>query len=156
MAEPVYSDTNFGQLLYDAHQKVLGITFAVGAGELADASKQIRKVPWDLNLPTPNLIVSPVPETVQGGTNGEDDVVYGVMVTLVTKTNRDPVLHIYRELKWREQIRQAFHNKIDWTTTTGIVICTVEPGEALIPEAFRINYDAQYLLLRCQVREVRT
>lgn len=152
MPEPVYSDTNYGTLLYDAHQKILGLSLY----NITSANTVVRKVPWDLNLATPSCIVSPTGETQIPGTNGEDDVEYGVMVTLCTRTNRDPDLHIYRELKWRQDVRQAFHNKIDWCSLPSLILCTVEPGDALIPEAFRINYDAQYLLLRCRIREVRT
>ena len=69
----------------------LDLTGVTGATPLPDGRVYLRKLPSDINLTKPCVIVSlgPVAETEARGPNAEDDWGYPVLVTIVIAANQD-------------------------------------------------------------------
>ncbi len=87
------------------------------------------------------------------GTNLKDDVGYGFGVTLLKKSNselaKDPMTDVQA---WRRAIVRHFSNESP-LRSSGSYTCTVEPGKAVIPEAWHNQLDATALIIRCWVLE---
>jgi hypothetical protein len=128
------------------------------------AEVERRKKFWDLELPTPNIVVCPAPELINpsDGTNEQDDIQYAFMASILAASNRD---HTEATAGWlffcRREIRKAFMHKPALTgptalpTDCAIIDVVVEPGDKYINEAVRMNYDAAYQVIRYTVRENR-
>ena len=162
-------DTVYGTILVKAKERIV----AASLPSIATGRVQIRKLAWpdapdttgdDALLP-PCIIVSPRPEIVnwRDGTNERDDVVYAFMVSMVLANGRDLTTKgIGLQLAWRQTIRRLFHNKSlnTWSLTlpTGCSFTQsyVESGDQFIEQPKRMQYDAQYWLVRVKVREPRT
>lgn len=128
----------------------------------------IQSLAWmpDPNdTPPPYVLVSPAPETTpwDEGTNERDDVVFGVVVSIVLANQRNVTRALGLQLYWRERIRRAFQNKtiadlseyLTFTDTTALLRTSVESGDKFIEAAKRDMRDAQYYLIRFRVREAR-
>lgn len=89
----------------------------------------------------------------QNGTNVKDDVGYGFGVTLIKKSNgalaKDPMTDVQA---WRRAITRHFSYQAP-LRSSGCYTCNVEPGQAVIPEAWHNQVDATALIIRCWVLE---
>lgn len=128
---------------------------------IAKDNRHLRRFPWDDGLTCPYVTLSPSPEVISpdDGTNEQDDIGYGFMLAVVSANNGmvgDKWLDTL--LYWRWQLQRAFLNqtrRLVLPDGTFQLRTIVRPGEALIPEAFRENRDAQYLFVQTLIRENR-
>lgn len=148
------NDSSFGRLIDGAVTKLQ----AVGLTDIPNDRIVWRKRPWDKNLQTPYCIVSPAPEELTDKTNDQTEVYYNLMISLVWASNLNLVEGLGRELVWRQQVFTALHHARDIATLQAghaLLDVLVEPGEPILPEAFRDRFDAQYLLVKCWTRQNR-
>lgn len=132
---------------------------------MPDEKIVVRKMPWDTDIEPPYIIVSPPPETTnwQEGTNEKDVTVFAVLVSIVLANARDVTIKgMGLQLYWRERIRLKFQNKSP-ATWSELVLPSgwffthswVESGDKFIEAAKRDQRDAQYYVIRVQVKEPR-
>ena len=138
---------------------------ALGLTDVASASVVVKKTPladwvkeadglaWPLVLITP---MKPALPPMQGS-NVQDDVVYGVLVTLVDDDNQEKTLEVNHNkyLLWLEKIRKAFHNK-GLSNVDTVYTCHVEQYEPVLPGAWQANKWASALLITAFSRETRS
>lgn len=124
----------------------------------------IRENAWDSDLTPPYIIISPFPEATpwQEGTNEADHTTFAVLVTIVLANTRDTTTKgMGLQLYWRERLRRKFqnHSTATWTITllSGcfFVRSFVESGDKFIEAAKRLQRDAQYYVIRVQIKETR-
>ena len=125
----------------------------------------IRKLPWQTDdVPPPYITVSPPPPTTtwSEGTNEMDSPVYGAMIAMVLANGEVTTKGMGLQLYWRERVYKAFnnHSPATWTAVTlptgnFFVHSWIESGDQFIELAKRMQYDAQYLMLRVRVKEPR-
>lgn len=128
----------------------------------------VQSLAWMPNpddVPPPYVIISPAPESTpwDDGTNERDEVVFGVIVSLVLANQRNMVRGMGLQLYWRERIRRAFQNKtiaaladyLAFTDSSALIRTSVESGDKFIEAAKRDQRDAQYYVIRFRVREGR-
>lgn len=90
------------------------------------------------------------------GTNLRDDVVYPVSVVILSSENRSNT-NRERNLKWRQQIRRAFHHqRLSGVTAGHAWKCEVRPGAIADRPRWLQNQHAQVLVVAVTVREPRT
>lgn len=94
---------------------------ATGVVVEPDPTDQARTKPFVAVFPA-----APEEVPLDGGDNARDQVIYKFYVALVAARSQDNAKLL---LKWREQIRQAFHNKRPFTLT----------GATLDPIAVRLG-----------------
>lgn len=87
------------------------------------------------------------------GTNTSTDVGYGFSVTLILASNS----HLGKTaqqtlLDWREKIRQHFQYASP-LRDEGSYTCSVEFAGVVLPGAWKLQYDASALIVRCWVLE---
>lgn len=128
---------------------------------LHPASVVLRKLPTDRNLSIPCVIVSlvPMPESLEGTLNNSDDYGYPCMVTIVNANNQDLTV-AEPELKWREQIKQAFNNKRPDALVAAVSVplrpCRWEPAPVLDLNLFQqANLFVSAAIVRVITRELR-
>lgn len=113
-------------------------------------------------LPMPCVVVAKTQELFNdlAGTNGADDIGYGVAILLVRSSSStldgssDNVRQLY---DWRERIVKAFYNRRPaFRVSSACHLRTqIVSGDPLIPQQWLRNRDAQSLSLRFYYREVR-
>lgn len=127
----------------------------LGLGGIAGSSIVIRKTPWNRNLATPGIFVTPSSEVpIEPATNARDDIGYGVQLTVVRASNQDVSANLAAELSWREQISRAFRESA-LAGVDEIYTVRFEPGPVIDAASFAAQYDVQTLVLRCVARETR-
>ena len=148
---------------YNCMVQVQTVIRALGLTDIASASVVVKKLPLErvkendgLNFPV--VMITPVRPTLNpaAGDNVQDDVVYGVLVTLMDADNQEKTLaaNLPRNLLWLEQIRRAFHCKRLANVAT-VYTCAVEPAEPVLSQAWAQNLWASALLLKFTSREHR-
>lgn len=159
-AAKAMTDSNEGLILTAIHTRIV----ALALPQINAANVVIRSLPWDSELSPPYVIVSPAPEAAQWdqGTNEKDRIIFGSMVSIVVANTRDlSTTNMAISLFWRQRIRRCFQNvgkaTFNPTLLTGCFHehTYVESGEKFIDTAKRMNYDAQYLLIRTKIKESR-
>lgn len=133
------------------------------ASALPDAQVYLRKLPTDRAVPLPAVIVAvpPSPETLDTpGAVGADDWGYPCWVVLVVAANGDLTIDGDYELRWRQQIRDTFHNRRPSAVVSALSVplkrCVVEPGPVIDVSLFQqANVWVSSLLVRVVTREVR-
>lgn len=89
----------------------------------------------------------------QNGTNVSTDVGYGFSVTLIKVSNSELGKTAQQTLlDWREKIRLHFHNKSP-LRSQGSYYCSVEFAGVVLPGAWKMQYDASAIIVRCWVLE---
>lgn len=148
-------DSNFGALLAETESQLKTLNL-----EGIHNNVSVRKLPWQKKPDCPQAIVSPAAETIliREGKSGAYDVRYRILVSLLNPKNRDLCADLGDELLWRQRVRQHFHWKnarfaAASLTSACVVHVTVEPGEPLVPQQFRLMVDAQYCVLNIRTRE---
>ena len=122
----------------------------------------IEKVPAGRNLSTaiglPAIVLSPERAAMPAaeGTNGADDVHYGVLVSIFDRDNQEPSLgaNLDRHLLWRQQIARAFRNQ-RLPGVPEVINSEVEPAEGLLDEAWKRELMTTAMRLRFTSRESR-
>lgn len=115
-----------------------------------------RKLPQDDGVTLPALFMTPVPETEGKSTNTSDDVGYGVQVTIVQASNRDPEASMDRLFYWREEAMDTFRSKrLAGAGDANIHLVDIEPRPVIDPASFARQIDATGFVLRCWTRKVR-
>ncbi|HEX3993136.1 MAG TPA: hypothetical protein VHX39_18340, partial [Acetobacteraceae bacterium] len=137
---------------------------------LDGANVVVRKLPIDRYLGPgqstglPAILLTPVTEQMPPaeGVNSKDDVLYGVLCTIVDADNQEPTLTANLPLftLWRQSIARAFrcqrlNGVASFDGTNPIINASVEPADQLIPAAWTANLYASALLLRFVSREPR-
>jgi hypothetical protein len=159
-AAKTMNDSNEGLILQAVHARLLVIALPqINAGNVV-----VRSLPWDTDLQPPYVIVSPAPESAQWdqGTNEKDRIILGSMISIVVANDRNlSTTNMAISLFWRQRVRRGFQNvgkaTFNPTLLTGCFHehTYVESGEKFIDTAKRMNYDAQYLLVRTKIKESR-
>lgn len=148
------TDSNLGQILTQIRSELIGLDLDRIAGNI-----HIRKLPWLKEAATPIGIIShrKIQPGGRGGTQ-TNDVRYRTVVALYLGSNENLVDDYGYSLSWEQTIRNHFHRRRRITLTTGdfALICTVDPGETIIPAKFMENYDATFLVINTLVREQRS
>ena len=130
----------------------------IDALDLTDAERnpvQVRKFPWDNSHIYRGITVHlPTREYELPGTNGCDDIVYPIMVTIVVGVGGAETTSITRIATWREKIRREFINQ-RLTGVTSVYTCRIKFGSVLLPDKYRKNYDATTMAILCVSREQR-
>ncbi len=139
----------------------IGLTGIGAVSPLPAAQVYLRKLPADRTLTLPCVIVSlvPVPEGVETRVMPADDLGYPVYVAIVVANNQDLTVQ-EPELRWREQIRQKFHQKRPAEVISGLTvplkICLWEPAPVLDLDLFKSeNLFVSAAIIRVITREVR-
>ncbi len=138
--------------------RALGLTDVVSASVVvkktpaANWVKEVDGLLWPLILITPQK--PQLPPTL--GSNVQDDVIYGVMVTLVDDDNQEKTLEANHNkyLLWLQKIRKQFHNKRLSNVST-VYTCQVEQYQPVLPGAWQDNKWASALLIKVFSRETR-
>lgn len=146
---------------------------ALGLPGLASANVIWRKLALDRLLgagqPTqfPCVLLTPAKESMDPaqGLTALDDVVYGVLCTIVDADNQEPTLqaNFARYALWRWKIAMAFRSQglagvtvlVNGQPQPGIYNAYVEPADVVLPAAWSANLYASALLLRFVSREPR-
>lgn len=103
------------------------------------------------------LITPPRPmASATEGVNSADDYGKHVLVTMVMSDNSEPTLYVNLDVisKWQEIVMRAFQNQ-RLAGVSEVLICHVEPAEAIIPIAWGRNVLASAVLLKFTTREPR-
>src|SRR5262245_59350519 len=92
--------------------QALGLGGISGADPLPAARVVARRLPGDRGLAPPYVTVSygPGPETAAEEVQNASDWGYPCLVAVVVANNQDPTVDD-AELRWRQQIRDAFHER---------------------------------------------
>ena len=144
------------------HKEILNAVTSTIQGltllDLPAANVLQRKLPLDRNLtPSTNYVfVCPVGNEVEyPGTIGSDDFGFPSLIVLVAPTNQDNTVSD-KELTWREQITNAFHNK-RLSGVSSVWRCIVEHATIIDPNWFREgNMTLSQLTVRAVSRRART
>lgn len=121
-------------------------------------TKTLPDIPFDPDRKfDPVGIVSPAPEKIRegAGTNGQQDVVYVLLVSMAQAANTDQQVALPRKLAWRERVRRLLHHKRSVLHSTGLLLVDVVvlKGSPTIPAVWRKHIDAQTLEIEITVRE---
>jgi hypothetical protein len=114
-----------------------------------------QKLPWNLERITEGVYVSPVRETSSEANNIKDDVRYGVQITMFSASNKDLTTNLDRLLLWRQEISWAFRSQAMPGMLAQVFDVTLEPGPVIDIGAWKEQFDASTLVLRCRSRESR-
>lgn len=160
-------DTVYGWLLLKTVDRLKSLNLpSIGNDKI-----ELRKLAWataDDALKPPYVIVSPRPEITDWtkGTNERDDTIYAAMISIVLANARDvSTKYMGTQFKWRELVLKAFQNMVTLTWSdlrscpfegTSISHSYVEAGDLFIDQAKRMQYDAQYWLVRIKARGSRS
>jgi hypothetical protein len=147
---------------YEALVGVQTVLQSLGLSGIPGGNILLRKLPFDRNLPSlPCVLVSlwPIPELLDGTQNSSEDYGYPCGVTLVAASNQDLQL-VEGELLWRQQIRNAFHNRRPAALAAALSVplkyCRWEPAPVLDLPLFRdANLFVSPALIRVFTREAR-
>ena len=148
---------------YNCMVQVQTVIRALGLTGIASASVVVKKLPLERvkkndGLSFPVVMITPArsPLNPAAGDNVQDDVVYGILVTLMDADNQEPTLalNLPRNVLWLERTRRAFHCKRLPNVAT-VYTCAVEPAEPVLPQAWAQNLWASALLLKFTSREHR-
>ncbi len=113
----------------------------------------VRKLPWNREPLNEGVFIHPVLERYGRGTNSRDDVGYGVMVTMIRKSNQNLTSNLDAFLLWRQQISAALRHSPTVLSISEVYDVTVEPAAVYLSDAFIKNYDVGAILIRCQSLE---
>ena len=157
------------KLILEAVAEIIRDLHLVGPSDttpLPDDRVYVRKLPRLTNLTLPCVQVTlplNVKETVEHGTNVQDDYGYPCMITIVAANNQD--LSFVEgdeggELLWRQQIRDVFHNKRPQVMIDRCPVplkrCLWEPGEIANKAAFdEANLFVSPMIVWVKTRETR-
>lgn len=124
-----------------------------------------RKQLWDVKLAqlVPCGIIAPASKGVDwnAGSTDTDEISYGVAIALVAAGNMDLTLDNGIYFQWSEAIIRRFLNRRDFGQVLPVagdqLIRTnvVPPSDTFLEQAKRAGWDAQYVLLRFVVEEIR-
>lgn len=152
------------QSLVGVQTVVQGLTLTgitPGGNPLPSNQVYLKKLLTDRGVTFPACVISlpPVPEATEAGTNAQDDWGYPCLVTLLFVSNQDLTLQ-EPELKWRQQIKQVFHNKRPAALVSAVAvpikICRWEPGPVVNLGLFQNeNLTASPAIIRVFTRETR-
>lgn len=111
-------------------------------------------------LSLPVVFVSPIQEQTpwQEGLNSDDDILYGVLVTLVRAGGgQDETVeaNLNAHLQSRESIRRAFLNE-GLVAVPTVFTCRIEPSQLYKRIAWPANLELWELTIRCVSRENRS
>ncbi len=135
----------------------------IGLTDVADASVVVKKLPLEQvkrndGLEWPVILITPWKSTLApaAGDNVNDDVVYGVLVTLLDADNQESTLeaNLGKYTLWLQQIRKKFNNKL-LTGVSTVWGCNVEPSKTVDYPAWTKNLWVSGLLLKFTSRENR-
>ena len=148
-------------LYYDI---LLGVKAAVDALQLTvpvdsvnPCQARIQKLPW-VKSPQVGIVISPTRELIEMATNGEDDIAYGVQVTVIQPSNSNLTDNLNELLTIRETLIKAFQptaTQPPLATVASVFNVTIESGPIFDPTAFQYQFDIQALLLRFTSRRAR-
>lgn len=139
---------------------------ATALSGIADASILVRKVNTHRGIGTqeaspaivyPAIVLSPFGAEVTpatAGTNERDDIGYAVMVGIVDADEQTLEENMNRNLLWRQQIRQAFHNQ-RLAGVDEVLRCTAEPRDVTRFSDWVAGKYVSLLVLRFTARETR-
>lgn len=128
---------------------------------LAAANMKISKFPWRRILPTPadgGAVISPLRDSLQPVTSGQNDLAYEVLVTIWKPANQDLTANITNHLNWRQTAMDAFQvvsGQAALAGVSGIYNVEVIPGIVFDEASFMGQYDAEQFTLRCFHRRNR-
>ena len=135
----------------------------IGLSGIADASVVAKKLPLDRvkandGLSWPVILITPWKTTLPpaAGDNVNDDVIYGVLVTVIASDKQEATLEANLSVYtlWLEQIRKKFNNKL--LTGVGTVWgCNVEPSKTVDFPSWMKGLWISGLLLKFTSRENR-
>ena len=135
----------------------------IGLDGIDSDSVVVKKLPLERvktndGLDWPIILITPLKATLNpaAGDNVNDDVVYGVLVTIIAADNQESTLaaNLSAYMLWLEQIRKKFHNKL-LTNVATVYGCNVEPANTVDFPAWTKNLWASGLLLKFSSREYR-
>lgn len=116
----------------------------------------VRKLPWNREAIDEGVFISPAPERYGRGTNARDDVGYGVMVSMIKKSNQDLTGSIDAFLVWRQEISKALRRGSSTLGVSEVYDLSIEPAAVYLPDAFTKQYDVGAVVVRCLSREPLT
>lgn len=162
------SNTVFGRVLEATQRRIKALNLKC----IPKDNIQIRKLAWaaaENDIKPPYLFISPRPEITDWtkGTNERDMPVYAVMLSAVLANSRDVTTKgMGLQFEWRQMLRRSFTNISQgaWPDLSladpmmaGVSYngCYVEAGESFLEDAKRLQYDAQYWLVRFRFLEPR-
>lgn len=138
--------------------RALGLT-GVSSSSIVYKKLPLERVKRNDSLSYPIIIITPARKTMPWaqGDNVQDDIIYGVLVTLVDVDNQERTLeaNLNKYLLFLQQIEKAFHVKGLVGVVPGIYTCAVEPADPVLPAAWGQNLWASALLLKFTSRENR-
>ena len=152
-----FRTTDTGQaILKDCLDAVRTMILGLSLADLTSANVVVRKLPWNREPLDEGVFIHPVPERYGQGTNLRDDVGYGVMVTMIRKSNQNLTSNMNAFAVWRQSISNALRRGSSTFGVAEVYNLTIEPAAVYLPEAFAKNYDVGAVLVRCFSREPLT
>lgn len=160
-AESVISNLVYQNLSGDdaVHQQCLdAIEAVVDALALTGINGvEQQKTPDEMRIrcDMPAVIITPYgrPETMQGGTNQQDDLGYPVYIVFMMRDPDDQSTQA-RTLLWRQQVSRAIRNQ-RLAGVSEVHHCVIEPDPVLTMNPADYSLIASAMLVRCVARELR-
>lgn len=156
--EPIAAEDSVAWLIGN---EILERIKALGLEGIPHERYEYLEVPLLKGRPTPCVMVGKFAIRATGdGTNESDDWAYTYLVTIASASRRDPdsnAKHNRRNSLWGERVRKLVHKRRITLPRVGVHWRDTQVTDAVerIPEAWRDQYLAQYLLIEVTQREVR-
>lgn len=138
---------------------VVDLKAKMAEGEIADADILKQKLPWNLLDKDKGAFVTPLTESwaIRGSETRQQG--YPVQVTLFRRSNQDNTSD-FDVMKWRKRISDHFGALVKndsagafFTSVPAVFNIAIEPGPVIDEAAFRGQFDATTLVIRCITRE---
>jgi hypothetical protein len=150
-------------LHYRCMQAIKSIILGLGLAEITSGNVLVLKHPYRIEnfIGDKGIIISPLPEGLTAHDNKRSEYSPSVQVVLFRKSSQvleDDVSGgtIFRQdLNWRFRLAMALQ-ETSLPTVTEVCRVSVQPGPLIIPEAFKVGYDAGGIVFRCQSYQEQT
>jgi hypothetical protein len=160
----VVSNSTIDSILYQVLGAVQARIRAVSLTGVASGSVLYKKLELSRmfrqpdGLTLPGVLITPGRQTMnpRAGTTSQDDVEYGVLVTILRADNQEATIGVDLDAQTLayEKIAKAFRNQ-RLSGVTEITTCAVEGSDTVLGPAWQKNLLASSMVLRFTSREGR-
>lgn len=146
------STSIYKQILDAVKSTISGLSLTRSDG--AAVPVVVRKRAFDGTKWSPGITVAKANIGRGVGTNREDDIGYGVRISIVGTSLQDHLEDLNSFTLWEQRIRNAFSGK-RLSGVTEVFMCVYEPAEPLNDRSYaREDRDVSEFIIRCYTREL--